>query len=222
MNTTNSEEKKFLSSVPFYINGSLSSEEHAWMDAYLAQHPQHQAHITEVRLFFSYSQNIRSELSEEGRLVRLHKKLGWNESPTASNSTSQIRARHVLTWPWASGLIGVISGISIFFVIGQFNATFWDRAHVTQEIMRSEQKNCQDKLDIRITPNPQVQWAELVQMLRKLQLQLVNGPTQDGEVWARANAGTSINETLVLLRNSPLIEQALPADPTNMANKCRN
>ena len=203
------DEQRFALNIPFYVNGSLDDDEHTWMELYLAKHPEWQISVQHAQHHRAYSQSIRSHIPAAERLTRLLKKLGWNGNATVTTHQKPNGMRDKLTRSLISGLVGVTIGATIVAMVSNLEAT------------RGESKNCPQTQDIRIKLSPHLQWGNLAQLLRKLQLQVVSGPNQDGEIWLHLDKEPSISETIVLLRNSPGIEQAIPTNTGQTANACR-
>lgn len=219
MNEPHTDELRFDENVPFYVNGTLAAQERTWMDSHLAQHPHKRADIEQAHQERQHSQRLRSNIPESVRLARLYRELNWNQAPVAPQAQAPQSVRDVLAGPWISAVAGVVLGGLLVTGMGLFSRQGSPTSQGLERF-RGEQINCTQALGIRIALSPQVQWLQVVQMLRTLQLQLVSGPNQDGEIWVRGASGSSTPETLALLRNSPWVEQAIPVDVDRAAAAC--
>lgn len=222
MNSPQTDEQRFAENLPFYVNGSLPTDEHAWMVAWLVQHPQWQTDVDQARHERIASQSLCSDVPESVRLALLQRELAWPDAVVQAQPVTQQNSRNVLTHPWLTGLLGMLLGGLLVTGAGIFVPNVNPPTHTASNtaMHRGERRDCAGAQDIRISLSPSMQWGELAQLLRKLQLQLVNGPNQDGEVWVRINKGASMTETLSLLRNSPVIELALPASTSALTEPC--
>jgi len=222
MNSPQTDEQRFAENLPFYVNGSLPTDEHAWMAAWLVQHPQWQAGVDQARYERIASQSLCSDVPESVRLALLQRELAWPDAVVQAQSVTQQNSRNVLTHPWLTGLLGMLLGGLLVAGAGIFTPHVNPTPIALQStgLSRGERRDCPTPQDIRISLSASMQWGELAQLLRKLQLQLVNVPNQDGEVWVRINKGASMTETLSLLRNSPVIELALPASTSALTEPC--
>lgn len=222
MNPSQTDALRFAQNLPFYANGSLPANEQAWMEAYLAQHPQWQTDVEQARHERIASQSLRSDVPESMRLTVLKRQLAWPDAVVQAQPATHQNPRTVLTHPWLTGLLGMLLGGLLVTGAGIFmpHADPLPIALQSTAMSRGERRDCPTPQDIRISVSASMQWGELAQLLRKLQLQLVSGPDQDGEVWVRINQGASMTETLSLLRNSPAIEQALPARTSALPQPC--
>ncbi len=219
MNEPQTDELRFDENVPFYVNGTLAALERSWMDSHLAQHPHKRADIEQAHQERLHSQRLRSNIPESVRLARLYRELNWHPAPVAPQGQSPQGARDVLAGPWISAVAGVVLGGLLVTGMGLLSPQGGPTSQGLERF-RGEQVNCTQALGIRVALSPQVQWVHVVQMLRTLQLQLVSGPNQDGEIWVRGAAGSSTPEALALLRNSPWVEQAIPVDVERAATAC--
>ncbi len=77
LNLSQQADLRFAENLPFYVNNSLPSDEHAWMQAYLTQHPQWQAEVVHAQQERAGSKAIHAETTEAVRLERLHHLLAW-------------------------------------------------------------------------------------------------------------------------------------------------
>lgn len=219
MNEPQTDELRFDEHVPFYVNGTLAAQERSWMDNYLAQHPHKRADIDQAHQDRLHSQRLQTNIPESVRLTRLYRELGWSEATVHAQEQGAQAADDVLAVPWLTGVVGVVLGGLLVTGLGLVPASV---APTGQDLARyrGEQINCAQAPSIRLALAPQVQWVNLVQMLRTLQLQVISGPNQDGEIWVRGAAGASTPETLALLRNSPWVEQAIPVEADRTAGPC--
>lgn len=219
MNEPQTDERRFDENVPFYVNGTLAAQERSWMDSHLAQHPHKRAEIDQAHRERLHSQSLRSDIPESVRLARLYRELGWNDIPVLGQNHSPQAARDVLTGPWITGVVGIVLGGLLVTGLGHLQPaggpTSADLAR-----FRGEQVDCIQALGIRIALAPQAHWVHVVQLLRTLQLEVISGPNQDGEIWVRGAASSSTPESLALLRNSPWVEQAIPVDMDRASASC--
>lgn len=219
MNAPQTDDRRFDENVPFYVNGSLAAQERRWMDSHLAAHPHKRHDIEQANQERLHSQLLQSEIPESERLARLHRELGWSQAPVNHKPDTQPPVRDVLTGPWISAVAGVVLGGLLVAGLGLLPQQ-GGPTNPGLEHYRGGQNDCTPTPGIRIALAPQVQWVHLVELLRALQLQVTNGPNQDGEIWVRMTAGASTTETLALLRNSPWVEQAMPADADHATDTC--
>jgi hypothetical protein len=219
MNAPQTDDRRFDENVPFYVNGSLEAMERSWMDSHLAAHPHKRHDIQQAHQERLHSQRLRSEIPESERLARLYRELRWNQAPVNPKPDIPPPVRDVLVGPWISAVAGVVLGGLLVAGLGLLPQQ-GSSTNPGLELYRGGQIDCTPKPGIRIALAPQVQWVHVVQMLRTLQLQLINGPNQDGEIWVRETSGTSTTEALALLRNSPWVEQAIPADADRALGSC--
>ena len=219
MNESQTDERRFDENVPFYVNGTLAAQDRSWMDGHLAQHPHKRTEIDQAHRERLHSQRLRSDIPESVRLARLYGELDWREAPVVAQNHRPQAARDVLTGPWITGVVGIVLGGLLVTGLGLLPQA-GGQTSPGMARFRGERVDCTQALSIRIALAPQAQWVHVLQMLRTLQLQVISGPNQDGEIWVRGAAGSSTPESLALLRNSPWVEQAIPVDVDRAAAAC--
>lgn len=222
--------ERFAQDLPFWINGTLTPSAADWMEAFLHHHPALQAEVDHARNEWTFSQNIRSPLPQTIRLQRLMDTLRWpsTEQPknrAAPRSDTQAPAGPSPSgeWlriggrPWLHVLGGSLLGIGLALT----GASVWQGQQelTSQPMHRGERLLCSQSAGVRVVFKPEMPWSELTQLARHLQLQIVQGPSEDGEVWLQAPQEAPTAQTLALLRNNPWVEQALAA-PTRPSGNC--
>jgi hypothetical protein len=53
-------------------------------------------------------------------------------------------------------------------------------------------------------------------------VQVVTGPNEIGDIWGEVAADTSMPEVLVVLRNSPMVEQVIADEQKDAPKGCRS
>jgi hypothetical protein len=79
---------------------------------------------------------------------------------------------------------------------------------------------CSANAGIKLLLKPDAKFADVVLELRKVEATLGAGPSESGEIWITLPAGRSPQEALVLLRASPVIEDAMLATITPKQGEC--
>lgn len=211
--------QRFLEDLPFWMNGTLNSHDAQWMDDFLKNHPEHQADVDEVNRHIAFSQNIEWVTPENTRVQRLLNALHWDRTAPPSHTpiiqapSAKPRPRNTTSvWsrPWLNVLGGSLLGMGLAFII----LSAWQQHSNKEQLapqFRGGQSSCVETAGVRAVFKPDMPWSAQLQLLRSLQLSIVHGPNEDGEIWLRAPKDAPMAQTLVLLRNSPWVEQALPS-----------
>jgi hypothetical protein len=213
---SSSDEQRFAEDLPFWSNGTLSVQDAQWMQACLDAHPELLRDVNEVQRQMALSQTAQWLTPEDVRLQRLRDELqGGNKQGTTTDAPS-IRpidrpptGSATTAWwrPWLNVLGGGVLGVGLALS----TPSLWQRPGemlTTSPQFRGERPPCNDLPGVRAVFKPNMPWSAQVQLLRSLQLNLVHGPNEDGEVWLRAPLDTPMAQTLTLLRNNPWVEQA--------------
>jgi hypothetical protein len=79
---------------------------------------------------------------------------------------------------------------------------------------------CAASAGIKLLLKPDAKFADVVQDLRKVEATLGAGPSESGEIWITLPAGRPPQEALILLRASPVIEDAMLATITAKQGEC--
>lgn len=212
-----SNEQRFAEDLPFWANGTLSDQDSQWMQAFFDAHPELLNDVNEVHRQMALSQSAQWLTPEDVRLQRLWDELQWGNQQAAKPASPDLRpidrprtsGASTAWWrPWLNVLGGGVLGVGLAFSM----QSVWHRPSEmlpTSPQFRGEPTPCADLPGIRVVFKPNMPWLAQVQLLRSLQLNLVHGPNEDGEVWLRAPLDAPMAQTLALLRNNPWVEQAL-------------
>lgn len=211
-----SDEQRFAEDLPFWFNGTLSVQDAQWMQAYLDAHPELLSDVNEVQRKMTWSQTAQWLTPEDVRLQRLWDEFQGGNKQATIPASPDIRpidrprtGSATTAWwrPWLNVLGGGVLGVGLAFS----TQSVWQRPSEmlpTSPQFRGERTPCADLPGVRAVFKPNMPWSAQVQLLRSLQLNLVHGPNEDGEVWLRASQDAPMAQTLALLRNNPWVEQA--------------
>ena len=210
-----SDEQRFAEDLPFWANGTLSAQDAQWMQAFFEAHPEVLSDVNEVHRQMALNQEMQWLTPEDVRLQRLMDALQWgheqksNPAPPVNEPPARPRAGNTITaWrhPWLNVLGGCVLGVGLALSIH----SIWQapgEMQPTSPQFRGERTPCTDVPGVRAVFKPNMPWSAQVQLLRSLQLNIVHGPNEDGEVWLRAPQDVPMAQTLALLRNNPWVEQ---------------
>lgn len=84
------------------------------------------------------------------------------------------------------------------------------------QIYRGTVMKCDDSPRIRVIFKPEVQHAEVIILLRKVEANLIGGPSENGEIYLRVPKGRSLDEAYALLKSSALVDEAMTIGPTDI------
>lgn len=78
-----------------------------------------------------------------------------------------------------------------------------------QDTLRGGRADCSASPRIRVVFNPDSVHAEIVLLLRKLEMTVQSGPSATGEFWLMIPPARSLEEARAMLRSSVLVEEAV-------------
>lgn len=202
----NNDHQRFSEMLPFYVNGTLSQEDHQWMESYLAKHPESKNEQRFVELLGELSRHTSSPVPESERLDRFMGK--WREvRPTPSflqrvKDLLQVPIRIPATAFAAVAVLVIAQSVIIGSLITESGP---------EETFRGERGDCVAGPRIRVVFNPEAKHVEIVLVLRKLEMTVQEGPSETGEFWLSVPKGRSLEEAQAMLRSSAVVEEAVVA-----------
>jgi hypothetical protein len=211
------EEQRFLQDLPFLVNGTLNTEETQWMQAWLAEHPEHEALLIQAHQERMHSQQLVSRVPQHVRVQRLLHELGWTNLPQHADA-EDAKGHSALTVSWKRTWMICLFGVALAsaYLAGVHSPT----STPPIDGVRGERAPCSGTWTIRIGLKPQAPWSELFTLLHQQDLQIVSGPTHEGEIWVKGSETMSQTLAIGELHKNPLVEQALPGAPTT-TDPCR-
>jgi hypothetical protein len=207
------DEKRFALNLPFYANGTLEVKENEWMQNYILQHPEYAVELELAELEIKQVRQTKSSVAEDERVKKLIAQIRDIDNSTGEN-ISRIKGNWLDKWLSGALTVGLMASVSLNY--------FQANRNEDERLTRSVTKNCTMKSRIRITIQPTVSWIDVVQLLRKVQVQVVTGPNEIGDIWGEVAADTSMPEVLVVLRNSPMVEQVIADEQKDAPKGCRS
>jgi hypothetical protein len=207
------DEKRFALNLPFYANGTLEVKENEWMQNYILQHPEYAVELELAELEIKQVRQTKSSVAEDERVKKLIAQIRDIDHSTGGN-ISRIKGNWLDKWLSGALAVGLMASVSLNY--------FQANQKEDERLTRSVTKNCTMKSRIRITIQPTVSWIDVVQLLRKVQVQVVTGPNEIGDIWGEVAADTSMPEVLVVLRNSPMVEQVIAEEQKDAPKGCRS
>ena len=199
------DDNRFFDHTPGYIQGELSADEHAWMEAYLAQHPAARQQIEFDRALMRGVDAMVEAIPQDYGLDELRRR--------RENLTRQIvRAKQpsvslldkLKAWfNTGSGFAVAMSVVALQFAVILFMAgtPSFDDAYVQHRGMAQQ---AAPQASAKINLSPEAPLGDVLALLRTQSATIVAGPGATGELWIALPEGDS--QSLEALRASPLVE----------------
>lgn len=208
------DEQRFTELLSFYVNDTLGAEDRAWMDAYLAAHPELHNEKRFVEKLAKLSRETVSPVPEQQRLEQFLGK--WRESQPRLSWLRRVKA-------WLANPIRLpspaLAAVAILVVAQSvlIGTLLTDGAE--ENTFRGGRLDCVAEPRIRVVFSPAAKHVEVVLLLRKLELTVQDGPSETGEFWLTVPVGRLPSEAQAMLRSSALVEEAVLA-PASVDPKC--
>lgn len=225
MSETNAERRQFAQLLPFYINQTIAVPERVWMEDYLRHHPEAQHQLQFERLLHETTRQTASSVPEAQRLAKLldavhqHRPkpawyTRWLGIDLANNGPAK-GYRVSLGAPAFAALLLVVLGQALWLGIMPGDP------ESGQVVYRSAGVPCPPAAQLRVTFKPDAKSADMMVLLRSIAAIVAAGPSETGELWLLLPQGASAEKVLAELRSSPLIEDAVMAQPSTQTSDCK-
>ena len=207
--------QRFSELLPFYVNDTLNQDDQAWMESYLASHPELKNEKRFVEHLAKLSKETASPFPESERLERFLNQ--WREERPSPSLLQRLKAwlQCPILMP-APVLVAVAMLVVAQSVI--IGSLMSDSGQ--EDAFRGGRADCIASPRIRVVFNPDAKHVEIVLLLRKLELTVQEGPSETGEFWLTAPKGRLIEEAQAMLRTSAVVEEAVIAPDTRPGVGC--
>lgn len=215
MSEKNGDHRRFSEMLPFYVNDTLSPDEHIWMESYLTNHPELENEKRFVEHLAKLTKETASPIPEQVRLDRFLSQ--WHEKQPAPSLLQRIRA----SWQGPIRIPAPVLATVAVMVIAQ-SAIIGSLVSNSspEDTFRGERADCIAPPRIRVVFNPDAKHVEIVLLLRKLEMTVQEGPSETGEFWLTVPKGRLLEEGRAMLRSSALVEEAITAPDTRPTVGC--
>lgn len=194
---------RFDELLPWYVNGSLGSDDRAVVEQYLAEHPQAHAELDWYRSLQRRVQDAAPAVPETIGLDRVLARIG-SERPTLA-----ARAGTFLTAFF--GTLGMrpasaFAGLAIIAVQAGFIVSLLGRPHEDEAEMRALRATATDERPmLKINFAPDAREAEVRHALMAVHGRLAGGPGQLGDYFVVVPAGTEA-AAQQQLQSNPIVQ----------------
>lgn len=197
------ERERFFELLPFYVNGSLPSNDAAFVQAQLAAHPELVAQADFQR---QVQASVRA--SAEAPLRGVPADVGY------AHIAARIAAQARPPW-WRQLLLGngapqgwrVAQGLAMGLLVGVGSVLVWQQQVPETSPVRSIAPGLADGPLLRVSFHPQTPESELRLALIEARTVIVAGPTRLGDYYLKPAAGR-LKEARESLQRSRVVQQA--------------
>ena len=207
--------QRFSELLPFYVNSTLSAQDHDWMTRYLAAHPDGAQEREFVSMLRETTRSTVSKVPEPARLERLMRE--WKSSRPATS-----RLQRAMQWlqgrvriPAPAMVLASVVMLGQAVVIGSFLSEPSGEA-----LFRSERPECVAAPTLRVLFKPDARHADILLILRSVEATVQSGPSETGALWLTVAPGRSLAEAQAMLRSSALVEEVVPSQESRVPAGC--
>jgi hypothetical protein len=191
--------ERFDELLPWYVNGSLGAEDRAWVESYLAEHPEAHAEVDWYR-------SLRTRIQEN--VPKVPETIGLARAMTLIRGDRPTFSERVTAFFGALGVrpATAFAGLAIMAVQGVFIANLMNAAQDDAVEMRALKATVtNDRPMIKLNFAPDAKEAEIRHLLMSVQGRLAGGPGQLGDYFVIVPAG---KEAAVAdqLKTNPIVQ----------------
>ena len=191
--------ERFDELLPWYVNGSLGAEDRAWVERYLAEHPEATAEVDWYR-------SLRTRLQEN--VPKVPETIGLAKAMTLIRGDRPTLSERITAFFGALGVrpVTAFAGLAVMAVQGVFIANLMSAAQDDAVEMRALKATVtNDRPMLKLNFAPDAKEAEIRHLLMSVQGRLAGGPGQLGDYFVVVPAG---KEAAVAdqLRTNPIVQ----------------
>jgi len=194
--------------MPFYLNGTLSEEDQAFVEAYFSQNPSARDELNFSRAIREYSKNISGERPADAGLETVL--LKYRALKKAPSRLSKLRE-------WCSEW-GLSPAFAVAAAIAAIQAAFLMRPVVVPVGSSAEDLSAYRGIhvpttaltaDLKVSPSPNATYADLATLFSLNHCQVVHGPDAEGALWLKAtDPRADLEGIAIALKKSSEIDSA--------------
>jgi len=190
---------RFDELLPFYVNGSLGTEDRAWIDRYLADHPQSQAELDWYRALTARLQDSAPKVPETIGLAQVLTRIRAEPPTLAQRLTALLGSLGLRPAAAFAGL--AIFAVQFGFIVHLLGTTRDDAV----EMRALKATATDDRPMLKLNFAPDAKESEIRLLLMSVQGRLTGGPGQLGDYYVAVPAGkeAAIAEQL---KSNPIVQ----------------
>ena len=195
---------RFNELMPWYVNGTISDEDRAWVDTHLRNHPDAQA---ELAWYQSLQTRMRDNAPAVPATIGLARtmQLIRGDQPSFSERVTAFFAGFGLR-PTAA-----FAGLAVVAVQAGFIFTLLHEPNDDTDVIRAKGTVLVTEAPLlKLNFAPDAKEADIRLLLMSVRGDLVAGPGQLGDYYVRVPAGT-LDASLVALKANPIVQAAATA-----------
>ena len=193
--------KRFEELVPWYVNGSLGAEDRAWVDDYLAQHPEARSELDWYR---SLQARVRENAPAVPATIGLARamRLIQGDRPTLAERIGAFFGYFGMRPSFA------LAGLALVAVQGGVILNLMGQARDDADQIRAlNAVRVEEGPMLKISFAPDAREADIRLLMVQVQGELAGGPGQLGDYYLRVPAGSEA-QALAKVQAAPIVQAA--------------
>ena len=175
--------ERFAELLPWYVNGSIDAADRAWVDSYLAEHPEARS---ELAWYESLQTRIHETVPAVPATIGLARAMNLirGDRPTIAERISAFFGSFAMRPAMALGLLGVIA-LQSGVIVNMMNQVKDDET----EMRALRAKDVAEGPLVKVNFAPDARESDIRLLLVSVQGTLTGGPGQLGDYYVRVPAG---------------------------------
>ncbi|GAA4340128.1 hypothetical protein GCM10023165_19880 [Variovorax defluvii] len=193
--------KRFEELVPWYVNGSLGAEDRAWVDDYLAQHPEARSELDWYR---SLQMRVRENVPAVPATIGLARtmRLIQGDRPSLAERIGAFFGNFGMRPSFA------LAGLALVAVQGGVILNLLGHAREDADQIRAlNAVRVEEGPMLKVSFAPDAKEADIRLLLVQVQGELAGGPGQLGDYYLRVPAGSEA-QALAKVQSAPIVQAA--------------
>ncbi|OUL98177.1 hypothetical protein [Variovorax sp. JS1663] len=193
--------KRFEELVPWYVNGSLGAEDRAWVDDYIAQHPEARSELDWYR---SLQVRVRENAPAVPATIGLARtmRLIQGDRPTLAERLGALFGNFGMRPSFA------LAGLALVAVQGGVILNLMGHAREDADQIRAlNAVRVEEGPMLKVSFAPDAKEADIRMLMVQVQGELAGGPGQLGDYYLRVPAGSEA-KALAKVQAAPIVQAA--------------
>jgi hypothetical protein len=191
--------ERFAELLPWYVNGSIDAADRAWVDSYLAEHPEARS---ELAWYESLQTRIHETVPAVPATIGLARAMNLirGDRPTIAERISAFFGSFAMRPAMALGLLGVIV-LQSAVIANMMNQVKDDET----EMRALRAKDVAEGPLVKVNFAPDAKESDIRLLLVSVQGTLTGGPGQLGDYYVRVPAGKEA-QAAAKLKGKPIVQ----------------
>lgn len=190
---------RFSELMPWYVNGSISAEDRAWVDSYIASNP-------EAKSELAFYQSLQKRMRDNAPAVPAT--IGLDKAMRLIRGDQPSFAEKLQSFFGGFGMRPAVAfaAVALFTIQAGVIYTMMQQAHDdTDQIRALKAKVVTEGEMLKLNLTPDAKEADIRFLLLSVQGDLAAGPSQLGDYYVRVPAGTQA-AALAKLQGNPIVQ----------------